>query len=170
MSNRYGYTISYVGSVDPLDTIEPGSLIRLSLAHWWKPEDSDDEERCYLQLSGCLIEGNEEGDAIPQHKEAASMVNVDESTPNKDWFDNLEQELDRLLLEKANIEEKISDLRSRIMQQMTEHHLDKFYQQNIVLVIPRQRRFYSSTEKLSKQKMRPCILFTVCPYRKKLLL
>lgn len=126
MSNRYGYTISYVGSADPLDTIEPGSLIRLSLAHWWKPEDSDDEERCYLQLSGCLIEGNEEGDAIPQHKEAASMVNVDESTPNKDWFDNLEQELDRLLLEKANIEEKISDLRSRIMQQMTEHHLDKF--------------------------------------------
>lgn len=126
MSNRYGYTISYVGSADPLDTIEPGSLIRLSLAHWWKPEDSDDEERCYLQLSGCLIKGNEEGDAIPQHKEAASMVNVDESTPNKDWFDNLEQELDRLLLEKANIEEKISDLRSRIMQQMTEHHLDKF--------------------------------------------
>lgn len=62
MSNRYGYTISYVGEDEPLDTIEEGSLIRLSLAHWWKPEDSDYEERCYLQLSGCLIQGktNEE--------------------------------------------------------------------------------------------------------------
>ena len=60
MSNMYGYTISYVGAEEPMDTIEEGSLIRLSLAHWWKPEDSDDEERCYLQLSGCLIQGKSE--------------------------------------------------------------------------------------------------------------
>lgn len=62
MSNMYGYAISYVGAEEPLDTIEEASLIRLSLAHWWKPEDSDYEERCYLQLSGCLIQGktNEE--------------------------------------------------------------------------------------------------------------
>ena len=126
MSNRYGYTISYVGSAEPLDTIEAGSLIRLSLAHWWKPEDSNDEERCYLQLSGCLMERVGEGDAIPQHKDATSMENVDKTTPDKDWFDGLEQELDRLLLEKADIEEKIADLRSRIMQQMAEHHLDTF--------------------------------------------
>lgn len=122
MSNRYGYTISYVGSAEPLDTIEAGSLIRLSLAHWWKPEDSNDEERCYLQLSGCLIERVGEGDAI----DATSMVNVDKTAPEKEWFDDLEQELDRLLLEKADIEEKVADLRSRIMQQMTEHHLDNF--------------------------------------------
>ena len=60
MTNMYGYTISFVGTEEPLDTIEAGSLIRLSLAHWWKPEDSDDEERCYLQLSGCLIQGKGE--------------------------------------------------------------------------------------------------------------
>lgn len=60
MSNHYGYTISYVGSAEPPADIEAGSLIRLSLAHWWKPEDSDDEERCYLQLSGCLIQGHAE--------------------------------------------------------------------------------------------------------------
>ena len=58
MSNRYGYTISYVGPTEPPADIEVGSLIRLSLAHWWKPDDSNDEERCYLQLSGCLIEGH----------------------------------------------------------------------------------------------------------------
>lgn len=126
MSNRFGYTISYVGSAEPIDTIEPGSLVRLSLAHWWKPENSDDEERCYLQLSGCLIKGTEKGDAIPQHKNETSLVKAKESTPQKDWFDNLEQELDRLLLEKADIEGKIADLRSRIMQQMTDLHLDKY--------------------------------------------
>ena len=60
MSNRYGYTISYVGSAEPPADIEVGSLIRLSLAHWWKPEDSNDEERCYLQLSGCMIQGHAE--------------------------------------------------------------------------------------------------------------
>ena len=64
MSNRYGYTISYVGSAEPPADIEVGSLIRLSLAHWWKPEDSDDEERCYLQLSGCLIEGHTEEEVL----------------------------------------------------------------------------------------------------------
>ena len=126
MSNRYGYTISYVGSAEPLDTIEPSSLVRLSLAHWWKPEDSDDEERCYLQLSGCLIEGKDERVSIEQHKDKAPLVKDDVSNPHNDWFDNLEQELDRLLLEKAGIEEKIADLRSRIIQQMTELHLDKY--------------------------------------------
>ena len=126
MSNQYGYTISYVGSAEPLDTIESGSLVRLSLAHWWKPEDSDDEERCYLQLSGCLIEGKDERAAIEQHKDKAPLVKDDVSTPHNDWFGSLEQELDKLLHEKADIEEKIADLRSRIMQQMTELHLDKY--------------------------------------------
>lgn len=84
MSNRYGYTISYVGSAEPLDTIEPGSLVRLSLAHWWKPEDSDDEERCYLQLSGCLIEGKNEGEVFVQHEDKSPLVKDDDvSTPKK---------------------------------------------------------------------------------------
>lgn len=66
ISNQYGYTISYVGTAEPPATIEPGSLIRLSLAHWWKPDDSDDEERCYLQLSGCLIEGHVDAESAEQ--------------------------------------------------------------------------------------------------------
>lgn len=118
MSNMYGYTISYVGAGEPLDTIEEGSLIRLSLAHWWKPEDSDDEERCYLQLSGCLIQGRGE--------ESQKMQDIPLIEHPKDWFDDYEQELDRLLTEKADIEEKILDLRSKILQQMEERHLDKY--------------------------------------------
>ncbi len=51
-SRRWGYNISYVGLSTPVDVIPQGTLIRMSLAHWWSPDDSDVEERCYLQLSG----------------------------------------------------------------------------------------------------------------------
>jgi hypothetical protein len=52
---KYDYrSITYVGYETPIATIPVGSLIRVSLARWWKPSDSDDdlEKRCYLQLSG----------------------------------------------------------------------------------------------------------------------
>ena len=119
MSSGYGYTISYVGSEEPMDTIEPGSLVRLSLAHWWKPEDSDDDERCYLQLSGCLIPGKTE-----------EMTLATEAMPHTDmqgneWFDELEKQLDDLLLEKADIEERVNDLRYQIQQQMEQRQLEK---------------------------------------------
>ena len=86
MSNRYGYTISFVGADEPLDTIEEGSLIRLSLAHWWKPEDSDDEERCYLQLSGCLIQGKSEGEKASIEPITVSMLEPNSLT--KDGFED----------------------------------------------------------------------------------
>lgn len=45
--------MSYVGESDAIQTIPSGTLIRVSLARWWKPDDVDGlEERCYLQLSG----------------------------------------------------------------------------------------------------------------------
>ena len=44
--------IVYKGNQTILQIIPKGRLIRLSLAKWWKPTDSDIEERCYLQLSG----------------------------------------------------------------------------------------------------------------------
>ena len=44
----------YVGFPAPKKIIPAGTLTRISLARWWKPEDADSklEERCYLQLSG----------------------------------------------------------------------------------------------------------------------
>lgn len=51
-TNQWGYSIPFVGFENPLGNIPAGTLLRLSLAHWWKPENSEDEERCYLQLSG----------------------------------------------------------------------------------------------------------------------
>ena len=59
---RYNYpssgnwrSITYVGKADPVDIISAGTLMRVSLARWWSPEDSDIEERCYLQLSGWYL-------------------------------------------------------------------------------------------------------------------
>ena len=125
ISNRYGYSISYVGSEEPIYTIEPGSLIRLSLAHWWKPEDSNDDERCYLQLSGCLIQENRK-ELIQAHTQTdAHHEDVEDREQNIAWFDEFEQKLDILLLEKADIEEKIKELRHQIQQQMEQRQLDK---------------------------------------------
>lgn len=51
-NNGISRQIVYKGNQSILPVIPKGRLIRLSLAKWWKPEDSDIEERCYLQLSG----------------------------------------------------------------------------------------------------------------------
>jgi len=46
-------TIVFVGFQDPVKTIPAGTLLRVSLAHWWRPSDKPEEEqRCYVQLSG----------------------------------------------------------------------------------------------------------------------
>ncbi len=47
-----GKRFPYVGFEPAVDKIPAGTLLRISLARWWKPEDSDINERCYLQLSG----------------------------------------------------------------------------------------------------------------------
>ena len=47
------HRMTYKGLRDPTNMIRAGSLCRVSLARWWKPEDHPDDapERCYLQLS-----------------------------------------------------------------------------------------------------------------------
>lgn len=50
-----GRTLTFVGFQEPLKIIPAGTLLRVSLAHWWRPKDKPDEEpRCYVQLSGWL--------------------------------------------------------------------------------------------------------------------
>jgi len=48
--------VPYVGKDEPIGTIPAGTLMRVSLARWWSPDDSDLEERCYLQLSGWYLD------------------------------------------------------------------------------------------------------------------
>lgn len=49
---KQSYGLSYVGFQKAIDTIPADTIIRVSLAKWWRPKDSDMELRCYLQLSG----------------------------------------------------------------------------------------------------------------------
>ncbi len=44
-------TIPFVGFADPTKDIPAGTLVRVSLARWFKPAGAS-ERRCYLQLSG----------------------------------------------------------------------------------------------------------------------
>ncbi len=43
--------IRYVGFALPIMRIPAKTLVRVSLARWWVPDNADDE-RCYLQISG----------------------------------------------------------------------------------------------------------------------
>jgi hypothetical protein len=49
--------LPYVGLAPPIAPIPVGTLVRISLAKWWRPREStpDTEERCYLQLSGWYL-------------------------------------------------------------------------------------------------------------------
>lgn len=48
------FSIPYVGFASPISTIKKGTLLRVSLARWWRP-DGVNEDRCYLQLSGWYL-------------------------------------------------------------------------------------------------------------------
>ena len=49
-------TFTFVGFQEPLEVIPAGTLVRVSLAHWWRPEDTPEaEECCYAQLSGWFL-------------------------------------------------------------------------------------------------------------------
>lgn len=57
LTENESYTLPFVGFQEPLDTIPAGTLVRVSLARWWRPDDTPDiEERCYAQLSGWFPE------------------------------------------------------------------------------------------------------------------
>lgn len=50
------HLLSYSGWAAPVETIPAGTLLRVSLARWWRPEDAPGmEARCYLQLSGWYL-------------------------------------------------------------------------------------------------------------------
>ncbi len=54
-----GRTITFVGFQEPLETIPAGTLLRISLSHWWRPDDKPAwDERCYVQLSGWFLEAH----------------------------------------------------------------------------------------------------------------
>ena len=61
-----GCTLTFVGLQKTLETIPAGTLLRVSLAHWWRPKNTPHVElRCYVQISGWFLE--EEAQEEPIH-------------------------------------------------------------------------------------------------------
>jgi len=51
-----GCTLTFTGYQEPIPVIPAGTLVRVSLAHWWRPEGMvDGEFRCYVQVSGWFL-------------------------------------------------------------------------------------------------------------------
>ena len=56
-----GYTLTFVGFQEPLEVIPAGTLLRVSLAQWWRPKDKPGvEKRCSAQLSGWFVQEESE--------------------------------------------------------------------------------------------------------------
>lgn len=68
-----GCTFTFGGFQEPLETIPAGTLLRVSLAHWWRPEDKPTvEERCYAQISGWFLEKDIQEEQKPSREEKLS--------------------------------------------------------------------------------------------------
>ena len=52
-----GRTLTFVGFQEPLPEIPAGTLLRVSLAHWWRPKERPEEElRCFCAVVGMVSE------------------------------------------------------------------------------------------------------------------
>ena len=72
------YVLTFVGFQEPLETIPQGTLLRISLAHPWRPKDKPDEElRCHAQISGWFLEATDQEKPVPSIDAASSAVSDD---------------------------------------------------------------------------------------------
>lgn len=68
-----GRTLTFVGFQEPAAELPAGTLLRVSLAHWWQPPELPaGEMRCYVQLSGWIgdLAGQPAGE--PSHPHPAA--------------------------------------------------------------------------------------------------
>ncbi len=84
-----GRTLTFVGFQEPLRTIPAGTLLRVSLAHLWRPkDDSTSEYRCYVQLSGWFLEEEDNQDFDQFNGQATPPSEIDtpllDNTPQLD--------------------------------------------------------------------------------------
>ncbi len=86
---HYGYPsaggeqrLTYVGFQEPLPELPAGTLLRVSLAHWWRPpEYPQEEQRCHLQLSGWFLPPAAEDDDSGLPPRAAPVPATPASRP-----------------------------------------------------------------------------------------
>ncbi len=77
-----GCTLTFVGFQEPLEMIPENMLLRVSLAHRWRPEDRPDlEERHYVQISGWFLENVEQAQAEHSTEAELSLLQVSTQKP-----------------------------------------------------------------------------------------
>lgn len=80
------YFLIYVGFAPSVPEIPAGTLLRVSLARWWKPVyDQNGEYRCYLQLSG-WYEGERLG-GTPENAEELGEIPENIEVPEETEWD-----------------------------------------------------------------------------------
>ena len=79
-----GQSLTFVGFQEPPQSIPAGTLLRVSLAHRWRPDDgSVAEYRCYVQLSGWFPNA-EEVQALDQFIDHAPLPSEIDPLPQND--------------------------------------------------------------------------------------
>ena len=77
-----GCTFTFAGFQEPTKTIPVGTLLRVSLAHWWRPEDRPEvEERCYAQISGWFLEEITQEEQKSSHQEKLPSLQTLKQNP-----------------------------------------------------------------------------------------
>ena len=77
-----GCTLTFVGFQEPLETIPAGTLLRVSLAHRWRPKDQPDaEERHYVQISGWFSEEIEQAQSERPRDQEQPSLPISTQTP-----------------------------------------------------------------------------------------
>ncbi len=80
-----GRTLTFVGFQEPVETIPAGALVRVSLAHWWRPDnDPDAELRCFVQLSGWFLPQSRSGSAQTSRRTPAAPPPPTTPAPRSD--------------------------------------------------------------------------------------
>ena len=77
-----GCTLTFVGFQEPLATIPAGTLLRVSLAHRWRPKDQPNvEERHYAQISGWFLEDTQSDEPPPAAQAELPLPSTLTQTP-----------------------------------------------------------------------------------------
>ena len=77
-----GYALTFVGFQESVETIPTGTLLRVSLAHRWRPKDQPDaEERHYVQISGWFSEEVEQAQSDRSREQEQPSLPTAMQTP-----------------------------------------------------------------------------------------
>ncbi len=98
---------------EPAEEAAPVSAERTAPTIQWEPAEK-------AAAASALRQEPAEGQAPVSAAEAPDVA------PSPEWFGGYEQQLDRLLTQKAELEEKIKALRTAILQRMADGQLEKF--------------------------------------------